>query len=194
MGNYDSIQVPVKGQPISSGGFGGPVRDAIVDMDMRVALLEASLILPEAVRGAGSNVNNVTAAVNTWQTLTASVWPTMQMTNPSDTFDLVCLVQYGAWMICSSGSVRFGVLLTGGLSGGPDPGNPGPAGWGMVPLESSGTTFSSQHHASFSIVIPAGAAPVTFTPQGQRSSSSAGTYGVNYPSIEIMPVRFQPHA
>lgn len=43
MGNYDNIQVPVKGQPISSGGFGIPVRNAILAMDLRISALESTL-------------------------------------------------------------------------------------------------------------------------------------------------------
>lgn len=40
MGNYDLIQVPVSGQPISAAEFGIRVRDAIVNLDARVTPLE----------------------------------------------------------------------------------------------------------------------------------------------------------
>lgn len=42
MGAYDSIGLPVAGQPISSGNFGGKVRDAIIDLDRRVSSYDAS--------------------------------------------------------------------------------------------------------------------------------------------------------
>jgi hypothetical protein len=40
MGTYDTIGIPVKGQPISSGAYGIKVRDAIVDLDTRVSQVE----------------------------------------------------------------------------------------------------------------------------------------------------------
>lgn len=40
MGNYDSIQVPVSGQPISSSLFGVAARNAIIALDNRVTPLE----------------------------------------------------------------------------------------------------------------------------------------------------------
>lgn len=43
MGNYDNIQVPVKGQPISSSGFGIAARNAILAMDARISALESTL-------------------------------------------------------------------------------------------------------------------------------------------------------
>lgn len=42
MGAYDSIAIPVKGQPISSGAYGIPVRDAILDLDRRVSASDSS--------------------------------------------------------------------------------------------------------------------------------------------------------
>jgi hypothetical protein len=42
MGAYDSIGVPVKGQPVSSGAFGIKVRDAILDLDRRVSSFDTS--------------------------------------------------------------------------------------------------------------------------------------------------------
>jgi hypothetical protein len=42
MGNYDYIQTPVTGQPISSSLFGQNVKDAIDDLDRRVSAYDAS--------------------------------------------------------------------------------------------------------------------------------------------------------
>lgn len=43
MGNYDSIQIPVQGQPISVSQYGLRVRDAIVDLDTRLSKIESTL-------------------------------------------------------------------------------------------------------------------------------------------------------
>lgn len=40
MGTYDSIQVPVPGQPISSSLYGIRVRDAIINLDTRATTIE----------------------------------------------------------------------------------------------------------------------------------------------------------
>lgn len=42
MGTYDSIGLAVPGQPISSGQFGVKVRDAIIDIDRRLAAIEST--------------------------------------------------------------------------------------------------------------------------------------------------------
>lgn len=42
MGNYDSIQIPVPGQPISSSLFGIRARNAIIDLDRRMSAYDAS--------------------------------------------------------------------------------------------------------------------------------------------------------
>jgi hypothetical protein len=44
-GAYDSlIQIPVSGQPVSKSQYGDPVRNAIIDLDRRLALVEASIL------------------------------------------------------------------------------------------------------------------------------------------------------
>jgi hypothetical protein len=189
MGNYDDIAAPVSGQPISAGMFGIPVRNAVRDLDVRVALLEAAQVLPLSLRGAAAGNNVFAPAINTWSNLPTSTWGTVQMTNPSPDFDLMCLVSFGAWMSSTSGSVRMGVLLTGGVSAGPDPAVNSVAGWGMMPLEGANSQLV-QHAGSFSLIIPKGAAAVTFTAQGYRSAT--GTHNINFPTIEITPIRFQP--
>lgn len=42
MGTYDDIGIPVKGQKVSSGAFGVKVRNAIIDLDRRVAAFDTS--------------------------------------------------------------------------------------------------------------------------------------------------------
>jgi hypothetical protein len=43
MGNYDTIQIPVSGQPVSKAQYGDRVRAAIVDLDARVSRIESTL-------------------------------------------------------------------------------------------------------------------------------------------------------
>lgn len=43
MGNYDNIQIPVQGNPLSASQFGVRVRDAIVNLDTRVARIESTI-------------------------------------------------------------------------------------------------------------------------------------------------------
>ena len=43
MGNYDSIQIPVQGNPLSASQFGVRVRDAIVAIDTRLSRIESTL-------------------------------------------------------------------------------------------------------------------------------------------------------
>ena len=43
MGNYDTIQIPVQGQPLSVSQYGLRVRNAIVDIDTRLSRIESTL-------------------------------------------------------------------------------------------------------------------------------------------------------
>ncbi len=189
MGTYDSlIAVPVQGQKASSGAYGIPVRNAILDLDRRLLLREAAEMLPANVSASGGGVNSVTAAVNVWQVL-SSFPAAATISNPSSEFDLVVNVHFGAWMNTSAGDVRMGLVLSGGLTvSTPGPGANQPIGWGLFPTTSQTTV--DQHAGFMQAVIPAGAAAVTFTAYGLRSNGAA-TAQVNYPSINLVPDRFQ---
>lgn len=186
MGNYDNIQVPVTGTPISKSQYGNRVRAAIVDLDTRVSIIEANLSLPASVSGMGNGTNSVTATAGTWQTLTGA-GITVQFTNPSPDFDLVCDVYYGAWMAASTGDVRMGVALTGGLTATPAPGVNQPVGWGLIAMTQQ--TTADQHMGYFQVTIPAGAATVNFIAQGYRSAAS--TAAINYPTIYVVPRKYE---
>jgi hypothetical protein len=60
MGNYDNIQIPIQGQPISTSQYGNRVRDAILSLDARVASIESTLS------------NYVTKVSNTTRTATTT--------------------------------------------------------------------------------------------------------------------------
>jgi hypothetical protein len=190
VGAYDSlIGVPIPGQPISSGAYGVPVRNAILDLDTRLAIIEASQQLPASVFVAATGANPITWGAGTWQDLTASP-ATVEFTNPSTAFDLVLNVYFGCWASALSGAqARMGLKLTGGVSV-PTPGAGlanQPAGWGLFPVTTQATL--DQHMGLMQVIIPAGAAAVTFTAQGYRSAAQTTT--VDYPTIHVVPERYQ---
>lgn len=189
MGTYDSlIAVPVQGQKVSSGAYGVPVRNAIIDLDRRLLLQEAASILPANVGAYGNGINTMVGGAAAW-TAMPSFPVSVVMTNPSPDFDLVVNVHFGAWMSASAGDVRMGIVLSGGLTvSPPGPGANNVTGWGLMPYTSS--TTSDQHPGFMQVVIPAGASAVTFTAQGSRSNGAANAQ-INYPTINLVPDRFQ---
>lgn len=68
MGNYDSIQIPIQGQPISSSQFGAKVRNAIIDLDRRMSAYDAST----GIGKIASNTNLVLANTTETAALTIS--------------------------------------------------------------------------------------------------------------------------
>lgn len=189
MGTYDSlIAVPVQGQKVSSGAYGIPMRNAILDLDRRLLLREAAEVLPANVGSYGNGVNTMVGGASVW-TAMPSFPVSVVMTNPSPDFDLVCNVFFGAWMSTSAGDVRMGIVLSGGLTVSPPaPGVNNVTGWGLMAYTFS--TTSDQHMGFMQVTIPAGAAAVTFTAQGSRSNGAA-TAQINYPTINVVPDRFQ---
>ena len=184
------IAPPVQGQPVSSSLFGQKVIDAITDMDLRIALREAQLELPASVTATagGAGTNTCAGTANVWNNLPTNAL-TASITNPSDIFNLRCLVFQGAWLDSDTGTIRFGINITGGVVSDPNPGTNSAAGWGMVPH--AGVTGSvTQHSGAFQLLIPAGAAAVNFTGQYMRSSAS-GTQQVNYATLEVVPWRYE---
>lgn len=193
MGLYDSsIVVPVAGQPISVGSYGIPVRDAILDLDERLGVREAAEALPASLNVQGNGVNSLTNTINAWQTLTANP-ASLVVTNPSSVFNLVCMVYFGGWMQVGAGGggdLRMGINVTGGVTSDPDPGANSPVGYGLMPLVSSLTV--EQKMGMFELIIPAGAAAVTLTAQGRRTSNASTTAcQINYPAINVIPWRYQ---
>lgn len=63
MGAYDSIQIPVSGQPISSSLYGVRVRDAILDLDRRVSSYDASTGVGKALSTTNQSLNTTTETV-----------------------------------------------------------------------------------------------------------------------------------
>jgi hypothetical protein len=189
MPDYDDIVIPVPEQPISSSLFGKKVRDYIIDLGIRMGIREAAEELPPAVKFAGNGTNLLTASAGVWQNLPTTP-ASVVITNPSTTFRLVCMVFFGAWMQTNVGNVRASINVTGGVTSDPDPGDNSVAGFGMMPLTSSATPHNQV--GVFQLDIPPGAAAVTLTMQGQRSTAAGGTnMAINYPTINVMPQRYE---
>lgn len=188
MGSYDDIAIPIPGQKISVGTFGVPVRNAIRNLDSRVSLREAAELLPANVTAFGNGNNTLAGAATVYTTLPTNPASAV-MANPSTDFNLVVNVFFGCWMSVTSGDVRMGIALSGGLTISP-PNNPGvnqPSGHGLYPFTQS--TSLDQHMGFMQVTIPPNVAAVTFTAQGSRSIGTA-TAQVNYPSINLVPDRF----
>jgi hypothetical protein len=167
--------------------FGEKVRNALLHIDARLSLLEAAQQLPEPVTGFANGPNTFLGAVGVWGVLPTNTF-NVQITNPSDTFDLVCFVFFGAWLVAAGGDVRMGVDVTGGVVSDPDPGANSPAAFGLMPDEGA-NNLTSSHMGVFRLNIPAGASTVTLTPKAFRSAASSTN--VNYPVIEVVPFRYQ---
>jgi hypothetical protein len=151
-----------------------------------MSIIEANLSLPAIVQGYGNGTNTIGATAGTWGTLvTAPI--SLTMTNPSADYDLVVDVSFGAWMASSTGDVRYGIALTGGMTVSPGPGTNNVAGYGLLPTTQQ--TNSTQQSGFMVVTIPKGAAAVNFVGQGYRSNG-ASTAQVNYPTLVLEPRRF----
>lgn len=195
MGTYDaSIGVPISGQPISSGGYGVPVRNAILDLDNRVGIREAATQLP-ASASATSNAaaGTFSASAGVWAVLPGNPL-SLNFTNPSTVFTLVCNVYFGAWMrnststTLSTTQARFGLQLSGGVTATVGvPGANQPTGWGMYPATTNPQL--DQHNGFFQMLIPPSVAAVTLTAMGYRSAATFVEF--MYPTINVVPDRYQ---
>jgi hypothetical protein len=141
--------------------------------------------LPDIVSVTGAGTNVITATTTTDLPTTSCI---ASITNPHPTANLICLVTFGAWFTVGGGirtricpRVSGSTTIAAGIAGG------GPVGWGEVPM----STISTQLHvaASATYSLPASATAATFTMQAYRDSAS-GTQNVDYPTIRIIPLRF----
>lgn len=139
--------------------------------------------LPDHVDCYGNGTNTVTAT--TWTDLPTTAC-TGSITNPHPAVNMICLVTFGAWIIAGSSiATRICPRVSGSTTIAAGVGAGGPMGWGQIPI----STSTGTQHVSASAVysLPPGAA--TFTMQAYRDSAS-GTQNVNYPTIQIVPIRF----
>lgn len=187
MGNYDNIQVPPPNGPISASQYGVRVRDAIIDLDTRVSIREAAEMLPDV---SANSINNVISVTSTAFTDLPSPGPlNLAVTNPSADFDLVVLISYSAWMNATASDCRGGLAASGGLSFTPNSFGTGGAITNSDNLFTASPNTSMQHNM-LPVVIPAGAATVTFKLWAMRGAAS-GAQAFNYPILRATPLRFQ---
>jgi hypothetical protein len=152
------------------------------------ALLPAGPAMPASTADTGG-ISSITAL--TWGTPGLSA--TAAITNPSAARSLLCDVKYTAWLSASGAAVRAAPSISGAVTAVPSgtalP--PACAGWGEVLYQgapASGTSYS-QMGASVPLSVPAGGT-VTVTMKALRDSAT-GTQSLNYPTIRIIPVRYQ---
>lgn len=177
--------------PSTSIGFPFPSSsddpDVPADIQALADALNTFLDLPAGVNvgGVGSNIiTSLTFAALPSSPLSGAV------TNPSSVYDLECDVTFGAWVAAGATTMQLqaGVALSGGMSVAADSlGSGGVVSTGQLILTQNVDPHSAQ--SSFRVVIPAGAAAVTFTSQAKRTVAS-GTSIYNAPYLTVQPRRF----
>ena len=134
--------------------------------------------------GYGAGANSITAAA--WADL-PSYAPTASLANPHATASLLVQVMYAAWMVGTSATCYAGLASNGGdVAITPAPGEPGAAGWSQN-LEIAASTPGCQCSGWFTVEIPASS---TLALKFQAYRVSGTTCGVNYPVLEIIPLRY----
>lgn len=151
------------------------------------------IALPATVSATGAGQNTFTAGsgtANTWFDLTTFTC-IANFTNPHATKDLLCMISVGAWLITATSGVdvRFGIRISGDLTvaSGPGLSDLSPPGWGLVPLNAN-PSASVSFGCSYAGIVPANST-LTFTGQSFFSSTT-GNKSCNYPTFQIMPIRY----
>ncbi len=160
------------------------------DLQALADKVDLMLSLPDPIGLGGSGSNTIT--LTTFSALPTTPIST-SVTNPSSTHDMLVLVGISAYMASTSAATECQAALaaSGGLSitAGSTGGN------GILALgENLMTTYGSLSNAQqFSqiipVIIPAGAAAVTFSLFGRRSNTSNACY-ILQPAIRAIPIRF----
>lgn len=161
--------------------------DVPADIQALAEWASTMLTLPTAVNvgGVGSNVITSTGfAALPSSPLSGAI------TNPSSVYNLECDVTFGAWVAAGATTMQLqgGVALSGGMSVAADAlGSGGIVATGQLILTQNVDPHSAQ--SSFQVIIPAGAAAVTFTVQAKRTVAT-GTSIYNAPYLTVQPRRF----
>lgn len=140
------------------------------------------LTLPAIAQGYGNGTNTITAT--TWTDLPTTAC-TCSITNPHPTADLLCQVTFSAWMSASASAVRMCPRVSGSVTVAAGPGGIA-LGWGAIPR---GLVEYVSYSAVGYVTLPVSATAATFTMQAYREAAS-GTQNVNYPVIEVVPLRY----
>lgn len=148
--------------------------------------LDFLLSIPAATNGSSSGSNAITAtSYGNLPTTPISC----AMTNPSSDYGLLCHVSISAWMASATSTTELTASVAG--SGGMTfaAGSTG-NGHALQQSENLLTTLTpaQQYQSTVPVVIPAGAAAVTFTFQAKRSAATSCT--LNAPVIRCTPIRY----
>ncbi len=161
--------------------------DIPADIQALADALNAFLTLPAGINVGGVGTNTITS-------LTFAALPSSPLsgtiTNPSSVYNLECDVYFGAWIAAGATTMQLqgGVALSGGMSVAPDAlGSGGPVALGQVILTQNVDPHSAR--SGFPVIIPAGAAAVTFTVQAKRTVAT-GSSIYNAPYLTVQPRRF----
>ncbi len=178
--------------PLTGLGFRYPAStddpDVPADIQALADDLNTFLTLPAGINlgGVGSNViTSLTFAALPSSPLSGSI------TNPSSVYNLECDVTFGAWVAAGVSTIQLqgGVALSGGMSVAADAlGSGGPVATGQLILTQNVDPHSAQ--SGFQVIIPAGAAAVTFTVQAKRTGVNAAQFIYNAPYLQVQPRRF----
>lgn len=160
--------------------------DVPADIQALADSLNAFLTLPASQSVGGAGGNTITS-------ITFAALPTtplsLVVTNPSSVYNLEVDVTFGAWVASGNTAVQLqgGVAGSGGMTWAADSvGAGGPVSNGQVILTQNADAHSARN--GFTVIIPAGAAAVTFTLQAKRTSAS-GTQIFNQPFLQVQPRR-----
>lgn len=161
--------------------------DVPADMQALADKVDLMLSLPDPTGQGGSGSNNITLT-------TYSVLPTTpvscSMTNPSSTHDMLCMVSISAFLTSAGSATELqaalnatgGVSITAGATGGS----------GALALGEHLLTVLTGAHQQQSwipVVIPAGAAAVTFALYARRNNTT-NACTLLQPAIRCVPFRF----
>lgn len=162
--------------------------DIPADMQALADRVDLMLSLPDPTGQGGSGSNSITLT-------TYSVLPTTPIscaiTNPSSTHDMLVLVSISAFL-ASAGSgteaqaalnATGGVSITAGATGGS-----GALALAEHLLTTTGPN-AQQYQSVIPVIIPAGAAAVTFALYARRSNTS-NAVTLLQPAIRCVPIRF----
>lgn len=141
--------------------------------------------------------DDVTATVATVLSITSTTYAALPtplqaaITNPSSDLDMLVDIKYGAYMASSAAGVELSgsIAATGGMTFAAGSVGAGGAIANSENLLVAGIITAVSCVASISVVIPAGAAAVTFAVQAKRSAAS-GSQIFNFPHLRIQPRRF----
>lgn len=149
----------------------------------------------EVVSSLGAGIVTIASTINVYTSLPSPGPLTATITNPSSVYDLIVDVNMQCWMIINSagsGNVQVGITAIGGVTfaaGTPTPGGAGAQSFGDNAFV-TGANGSGSYSTTIPVVIPAGAAAVTFGVQASRSVAD-GVKTINYATLRVIPRRFR---